>query len=195
MIDNSFVEKHQPTVVKVARAASVRWNGIMDPDDIEQSLWMFIMERPSVSTYMESHSDGEIVNALRRQADSICSEERAAYDYFAGNYHYNTGEVASMFSRLLEDERLLSDERVDLQLGLDELKAFHPNYFERVQRYFIEGQPYSSSAEQRSKSRALEKLTSIMNRKRNERERNRTEGPGTRNARQHQKEEEWLNSQ
>lgn len=191
MIGNSFHEKHSATVKSVAQQAAYRWNGLVEADDIEQDLWLFIMTSPSVSEYMDRSSDGEIRSALRKKADSICSQERDSYDHFTGNFHYSTRDVADILARVADCLGVTEAERMDLQLGMEELEAEYPNQFENVHKYYIEKQPAPKGAIQRRKSRCLEKLTTTMNRKRSQRDLDRAEGLGTRPLSTASKEEDY----
>lgn len=164
---------------RVARQASFRWNGVMEPDDIEQELWLFVMASPSVQRYLDTHSEGENSKALKRKADYVCSQERLAYEFFSGNFHYSTREVAWMFDTLACGDELEVEEQIDLGVAVEVLMEEYPQHYEAVKKYFVAGDRAETAAERKRKSRALEKLTTTMNMKRGQRENNRTEGPGT----------------
>ncbi|WP_298075383.1 hypothetical protein [uncultured Corynebacterium sp.] len=191
MIGNSFHEKHSATVKSVARQAAYRWNGLVDAEDVEQDLWLFIMTSPSVSEYMDRSSDGEIRSALRKKADSICSQERDSYDHFTGNFHYSTRDVADILARVADCLGVTEAERMDLQLGMEELEAEYPNQFENVKKYFYAGAESRDRVDRVRKSRCLEKLTTTMNRKRSQRDLDRAEGLGTRPLSTASKEEDY----
>lgn len=178
-MENSFCKKHEATVKRVARQAAFRWNEVMEPDDIEQELWLFVMASPSVQRYLDQHSEGENSKALKRKADYICSQERLSYEFFSGNFHYSTQEVAWLFDTLACGDELEVEEKIDLGEAVDTLLEAYPQHYESVQKYFVAGERAESAAERKRKSRALEKLTTTMNLKRGQRENNRTEGPGT----------------
>lgn len=180
MIGDDFCKKHQPTVRKAAEATAAKWKGVLDADDIEQELWLFIMESGSVQKYLEEHSTGEGVSGLKRKAESICSDERIQYDYFSGNFQYNPADVRSIVGRLESQQFVSWDEQIDYDVALKEFKAKHTEKYEAYVLYFLEKEHASTSGERSRKQRALDKLVEIMNRKRSQRETDRVEGLGTR---------------
>lgn len=173
-------DKVHPLVKKVARSTENRWNKMLDADDIEQDLWLFIMESPSVQDYLRTRSDGEIVNALNIQADNICSKERLDYEHFTGNFLYNPADVRDLLGRMTQEERVLDDERIDFEIALDDLREEYQHYYEEIMSFYWMGHSPADKAAERRKDRAVDKLADLMNRKRSQRSAERTEGPGTR---------------
>ena len=173
-------DKVHPLVKKVARSTENRWNKMLEADDIEQELWLFIMESPSVQEYLRTRSDGEIVNALNIQADNICSKERLDYEHFTGNFLYNPADVRDLLGRMTQEERVLDDERIDFEIALDALREDFPHYYDVVQSHYYMGHPHPDRASVDRAQRAVDKLADLMNRKRSQRSAERTEGPGTR---------------
>lgn len=168
-------------VVREARLAERRWNKIIDQDDIEQEIWLWLLERPSVQEQLRRANPAELAAVLKKSADQICSKERLDLDHFSGNYHYTPGEVRDLLEEIgAEYDVHEADDKIDLQLGLDELLQYHPGYFEMIERKYQHGEEFERrTAEAKTSERAVDKLTEIMNRKRGQRERDRTEGPGT----------------
>lgn len=173
-------DKVHPLVKKVARSTENRWNKMLDADDIEQDLWLFIMERPSVQEYLRTRSDGEIVNALKIQADNICSKERLDYEHFTGNFLYNPADVRDLLGRMTQEERVLDDERIDFEIALEALRKEYEHYYDSIYSHYYMGYEYEDRAEKERTYRAIDKLADLMNRKRSQRSAERTEGPGTR---------------
>lgn len=180
-METELYEKLVDAVQREARLAERRWNKIIEADDIEQELWLFLLENKSSQRFLETAEPAQVAAALKTRADTICSKERLDLDHFSGNYHYTPGEVRDLLDDLgAEYDVHEADEKIDLQLGLDDLLQYHPEHFETLERVYHQGEEFSStSAERMQKSRAVDKLTEIMNRKRGQRERDRTEGPGT----------------
>lgn len=172
----------EPLVKKAARSAENRWNRMLDADDIEQELWLFVMESPSVQNYIRTQSDGEIVNALNIQADNVCAKERVDYDHFTGNFIYSPMDVRDIIAKICEGEEVAWDENVDLEIAMEEMRDYYPDAYVNLDRYFFQEEYAETGAEKMRKSRALEKATELMNRKRSQREADRTQGPGTRPA-------------
>lgn len=190
-------------VAREARLASARWNGMTDADDIEQELWLWIMERPGTQRFFKSAETGQIRSALTSRANDICSKSNLAYDHFSGQYTYTPAEVRELLTtyfgtdvsevsaavmELAESELsetmisnilggvISPDEKMDVEQGLQVLEETHPQY------YFVLMEAYRAGIEpehRTTKTRAVDKLTTIMNRKRSQRETDRHEGLGT----------------
>lgn len=173
-------DKVHPLVKKVARSTENRWNKMLDADDIEQELWLFIMESPSVQEYLRTRSDGEIVNALNIQADNICSKERLDYEHFTGNFLYNPADVRDLLGRMTQEERVLDDERIDFEIALEDLRTEYEHYYDSIYSHYYMGYEFEDNPARVRCQRAVDKLADLMNRKRSQRSAERTEGPGTR---------------
>lgn len=180
-MDTELYEKLTEAVVREARLAERRWNKIIDHDDIEQEIWLFLMENKSSQRFLATAEPAQVASALKIRADTICAKERLDLDHFSGNFHYTPGEVRDLLEEVgAEYDVHEADEKIDLQLGLDDLLQFHPEYFDFIERAYFKGEHFHrESPGRKTKDRAVDKLTEIMNRKRGQRERDRTEGPGT----------------
>ena len=190
-------------VAREARLAAGKWNGMVDAGDIEQELWLWIMERPATYKYLLGAEPAQIASALSSRAHDICSKERISYEHFSGQFNYNPAEVRDLLDTywgsdvhsispevMAMAEAELSptmiqnilggsisyDEKVDIEQALAVLEDTQPNY------YFVLHEAYSAGIEPdhaQTKTRAVDKLTTIMNHKRSQRELDRHEGPGT----------------
>lgn len=180
-MDTELYEKLSEAVVREARLAERRWNKIIDHDDIEQEIWLWLLERPSVQEQLRQANPAELAAVFKKSADQICSKERLDLDHFSGNFHYTPGEVRDLLEELgAAYDVHEADEKIDLQLGLDDLLQYHHEYFEVIEQVYHRGETVENADPRRKvKDRAVDKLTEIMNRKRGQRERDRTEGPGT----------------
>lgn len=181
-METELYEKLVGAVQREARLAERRWNQIIEADDIEQEIWLFLLENKSSQRFLDTAEPAQVAAALKTRADTICSRERLDLDHFSGNYHYTPGEVRDLLEEVgAEYDVHEADDKVDLQLGLDALLQYHPEHFSILERAYWLGEsfPRGSSDERRS-FYAVDKLTEIMNRKRGQRERDRTEGLGTR---------------
>lgn len=178
------------SVAREARLASARWNKLLPADDIEQDLWIFILERPSVQEYLRTANAQQTKAALSRQADTICSKEQVDYEHFTGNFTYTPKDVRGILERITSEKRVLDDERIDLEMGLEQLDKEFPNHRKVIQEAFVLGDPkYLKGSLSVAKTRALDKLADCMNRKRSQRAYDRNEGPGTRPAHTNNREE------
>lgn len=175
-------------VRKAAQQAETRWNKLLDADDIEQELWVFILERPATQNYLRGKTAKEQISALRKTADSICSKEKLDYERFTGNFLYTPADVRRILSRLAGDERILDDEAIDFGIGFEALEEEHFHYYEAVRDFYFLGRSVENKSDENLKRRCVDKLAELMNRKRSQREADRTEGLGTK----HQEDEEWV---
>lgn len=181
-METELYEKLVDAVQREAKQAERRWNNIIEADDIEQEIWLFLIENKSSQRFLATAEPAQVAAALKTRADTICSKERLDLEHFSGNFHYTPSEVRGLLEEIgAEYDVPEADEKIDLQLGLDELLQYHPNFFEYIEKAYYLGEDFSSTSTLRDqKSRAVEKLTELMNRKRGQRERDRTEGLGTR---------------
>lgn len=190
-------------VAREARLASNKWNGIMDADDVEQELWVYILESPSVQKYLLEAEPAQLSKALSIKASHLCSQERLDIDHATGNWNYNPAEVRELLNAYwgsdvhnvsqavmsLAQENLsptmiqnitggtiAPDERIDLEQALEQLEETHPQHFFVLQEAYYAGIEPSHHV---MKVRAVEQLTTTMNRTRSQREMDRHEGPGT----------------
>lgn len=169
------------SVANEARYASNRWNGLLEADDIEQMLWEWILERPSAQAYLKAAEPAQLKAALSTKADHLCSQERIDYDRFTGNFNYTPADVRRILDRVSDfaEPTEFDDEKLDLEMGMDRLIETHPQYHEVIVKRFFLDEQLEGHAEYVRSERAVDKLASLMNRKRSEREADRTEGPGT----------------
>lgn len=175
-------------VRKAAQQAETRWNKLLDADDIEQELWVFILESVAVQSTLSALDDKDKVARLKKKADSICSKEKLDYERFTGNFLYTPADVRRILSRLAGDERILDDEAIDFGIGFEALEEEHFHYYEAVRDFYFFGRKVENKSDENLKRRSVDKLAELMNRKRSKREADRTEGLGTK----HQEDEEWV---
>lgn len=175
-------------VRKAAQQAETRWNKLLDADDIEQELWVFILESKAVQATLSALDDENKVARLKKKADSICSREKLDYERFTGNFLYTPADVRRILSRLAGDERILDDEVIDFGIGFEALEDEYPQYYEAIKDFYFFGRSVKNKSDKNLKYRAVDRLAELMNRKRSKREADRTEGLGTK----HQEDEEWV---
>lgn len=173
---NDLHKQIHEQVAREALRAQFRWNNLLPAEDIEQEIWLFLMENPSAQRYLLEGNKAEIAKALITRADIICSKERLSYDHFTGNFHYTTEEVRDLLDELTTERVELDPGLVDLDLAMADLEDEDSAYYFILHEAYVAGVEPKYSIE---KTRAVDKLTTIMNRKRSQREMDRTEGLGT----------------
>lgn len=190
-------------VAREARLAAARWHMNTDADDIEQELWLWVMERPGTQQFFKTANKAQIAAALSSRATDICSKDKVSYEHFSGQYVYTPAEVREILDVYfgsdvseVSDEvltlaqenlsetmignilggHITPDEKIDIELGLDHLVAINPDYY----KILVDAYEAGIEPEERVyKTRAVDKLTDIMNQKRSQRAAERVDGPGT----------------
>lgn len=169
------------SVQRAASTAAYKWHGLMEAEDIEQELWVEILESPATAGKLEGSDTDLVTDLLVRMADRICIKERDAYEHFSGQYRYSVNEVKTVIEAffLRSGEELIID-LVDAEVAFDRLTETNPNYAEAIFRKFALAEPVDTGWERDRLSRGLTKLTDYMNRNFKDREREHRDGPGTR---------------
>lgn len=199
-------EKIHEEVGLVSSRVAQKWQDTADADEIEQELWLWILERPGTQQFFRTAQPAQIYSALQSRAMNISSKARTAYEHFSGQYVYTPAEVRDLLdtywstdvhnvssevlamaeenisSTMIENilgGTISAEEKVDLELALSDLEEEHSDYYEEIRSYYYEEIPNKDGASHKRKERAVDKLTTIMNRKRSQRETDRVEGLGT----------------
>lgn len=155
------VERIKDLVESAARPIARQWYPVMDPEDLAQELWLWLLKRPTALKYVQEKSPGEAVNALKRQATAICSKERTDYEYFSGNFRYTPRDVKNLLECVNQGIGIQPEETADLEYGYQHLSK---NHLRNIQRFFLDGEKADSNKLRKRKSRSLEQLTDTMNR-------------------------------
>lgn len=182
---DGLYDKIHGSVTKEAKAAAYRWHAILDANDVEQELWLFILESPAIQAYLSEAEPGQVKKALKTKADAVCSKERLDYDRFSGNWHYTNFETQELLGKwgeeLLPGEESLAPEQQDFMGALKVLRDSHPNHYEVLEDRFIAGTSTHDEKFRRAVNRAIDKLTGVMNMSHSQQVAERHEGPGTKN--------------
>ena len=195
-------------VTKAAKSVTYQWPGIVEADDLEQDIYMKLLETPnSVEKLLNDFDDKQRLNAIIQIGHQIASKERADYDVFSGNFRYSVDEVR----RLLENRALhhedpslgsnwtISEDYVkggefedavltklasetDLRNGMKRLRKANPGYADMIQRRYFTGESIVEGSDRTRLSRALTALATQMNRSFKRQFAERPDGPGTRKA-------------
>lgn len=168
-------------VKRAARSASYTWHGLLEEDDIEQMLWVEILESPATASKLRESDADLTTDLLTRMAERICIAERDDYEHFTGNYRYSVSEVKELaeivFVRTGEE---LAVDIVDFEVSFDELTKTHDDYAESIFRRYALGEIADGGAAKMRLSRGLTELTNKMNRNFKKREREFWDGPEVR---------------
>lgn len=148
-------------ISKAAKTVAFQWPGVIDAEDIEQTIYLHLLERPnSIEKLLEEFDERQRLNAIIKIGHQIATQERADYEVFSGNFRYSVNEV----KRLLEHRALHN--AMDLKNGMAELERKNSKYAEVIVRKYLRGELFAKEDEaSRSRlKRALTALTTEMNR-------------------------------
>lgn len=172
----------EASVKRASKLVALQWPGVMDTDDIEQSIWLHLVERPGTVESLLGMEDKLAFRSITRIGHRIAAQERMDYDYYKGSYRYSHNEIKS----LLEDGIIafplasFTAERVDMLYALEEIAE---TYKAAILRRYVELDTKTSEdkAFDNALHRGLEALVDEMNKCHKRRYSERDDGIGTKN--------------
>lgn len=201
-----MIEDLQELIAKAARSVAFQWPGIVAEDDLVQDISLHLLERPNSVEKLYEMDEGVRLKWLKTIGHQIASKERTDYEYFSGNFRYSVSEVKSLLSSGMlqelgdvlksswsaeefiarssgfEDALLTKTSmETDLRRGLHGLASDNGTYYAVIHARYLRGEELGDS-DRKSLSRALGKLTDLMNRSFKKQHAERPDGPGTRRA-------------
>lgn len=134
--------------------------GVMDPEDLEQDLWVFYLEEIQPRGY----HDAAAVDLLKKQAGKLDKQERIDYMHFRGSFIYTPSMVRTLLADAVwcEVEDAFDIEgRVDVTRALSEL----PYRTQRLlyARFALGEKPERKSANEKAIERAVDTITTTLN--------------------------------
>ena len=132
---------------------------VMDQDDLQQELWVYLLER-----YSKIENEGQMVTMLKKQARTSTKQERIDYMHFRGAFIYTPGMVRTLLADAVwcEVEDAFDIEgRVDVTRALGEL----PYRTQRLlySRFALGEKPERKSATEKAIERAVDTITTTLN--------------------------------
>ncbi|QFP95535.1 RNA polymerase sigma factor [Mycobacterium phage GaugeLDP] len=192
-------------IKKAARSVAFEWPGVVEADDIEQSIWEHILVSPKTKDDLLEMEATPRYRTISKIGHRIASKERTDYEYFSGNFRYSVNEVKALLSKgaingtkftvqsgwsseenvssggEFEDAVLTSvSMEADLQRAMEMLKETTPQYHDILIRKYVTEEYLASGADKKRATLALNALTDNMNRSHKQRHVERPDGPGTR---------------
>lgn len=161
----------RPLVKAVARRVAKDWDGIAEPEDVENEIWMELLAE-SGEDYVITLAGLDAPSrqsALNRIGRHVAERMREDYYTFSGNYTYDADEVRALLEMgALEDwdgmaTTLLHSEVVDIQIGMDRLNERNSEYWAAIINYYKLALPLDGEAGKKRIQRAREALTREMN--------------------------------
>ncbi len=104
------IEELADLIGKAAKTVAFKWPNVVSEDDIQQELYLFLLERPGViEKLLSEFDDKNRLNAVVALGHQIASKERDDYEVFSGNFRYSVNEV-----KVLLEDRALHHESPEL---------------------------------------------------------------------------------
>lgn len=174
------LDKIEDAVRRAAKSVAHQWPGVVENDDIEQMIWLKLLEEPNtVKTAVELDKKA-MDRFVTRIGHQLASQERTDYDYYKGSYRYSLKEVKDLLDQgiLTEPLKAFKAELLDINDALDEVSDSHANAIWR--RYAEHESTKDDKQFENALMNGLESLVSKMNQVQKRRYAERTDGPGTR---------------
>lgn len=175
-------------VRKAARSVAFQWPEILTGEEAEQELWVRLMETPASIKTLHGFDDKQRLNALIEMGHQIANKLLTEEMIATGNFRYSINTVKGILADAAEQERDPEAKKVtksallDMTRGMEVLRDRNAGYADAITSRYRDGEvPVNHSAAMRL-SRALESLTTCMNREYKRKHAVRDDGPGTRNA-------------
>ena len=170
-IRDDAIRKIEPLVRSVAKKVSKDWDGIAEPEDVEQEIWMELLAESSEDwlLLLAELPDKNRTAAVNRIGRHVAERMREHYYQFSGNYTYDVDEVRELLEWGIHDfdgystRLFLQSEAADYTVGMERLKDRNSNYWAIIVNYYQLGQPAGDGTARKELSRAREALTREMN--------------------------------
>ena len=94
-MNNETVLKYQDVVRKAAVHISVEWPDV-DVTDVEQDIWVRILESPSTAETLDSFEPDAVLRFMHKLAKQVAVTEKQKQMVVSGNFRYSKGEVKSL---------------------------------------------------------------------------------------------------
>lgn len=176
-------------IEKASHSIALEWPGVIEADDLQQELWVKILESPKYMDQLISADPALRMDLLKRLAWQIAGQYVNDYELFSGNTFYGTDHVRNLLTAgilviaredLAEMKETLT-EFMDSQEAFEALKNRTPRYSEIIwEAYVTETLNQTSASTRKTLSRAVYALTDLMNQAHRRRHAEYEEGPGTR---------------
>jgi DNA-directed RNA polymerase specialized sigma24 family protein len=185
--ENLNTETHdalKKAVKNAARSTADEWPGIVEADDIEQEIWLRLLESPNSAEKLVSMNDRDRRVSLNKIGRQLAIEERSSYELFSAQVHYSTDDVREILEAggLVGEGFTSQDERMDFEIAVHELRETTPHFVECLWEHYEMGELDMKSSTNRGRvMRAVNRLTDFINSTTRIRNEN-YEGPGARTA-------------
>ncbi|WP_157931290.1 hypothetical protein [Mycobacteroides abscessus] len=175
------LDELMPDIKKAARSVAFQWPGIVDRDDVEQSISLHLLERPGSIKKILGMEGRARYRAIVGIGHQIASQERTDYDYYKGAFNYSVDDVKGALKDRILTVPVFEKGQIEIGCDLfDALGELKVEYVESIYTRYAEDTVPTPGAAQKRLSDALARLTDEMNRAAKRKFANRVDGPGTR---------------
>ena len=165
----SYIEAVLPDIKKAAERVAKKWPQATTQDDLFQELVLHFLEAPGSLEKLANLSPEKRLARLVAIGHERASEARDTLDHFSGQFNYSVDEVRKLVERgaILHRVADFDAASIDLQASMDVLKKRNRDYWSVLVEVYVEGvRPERKSAREKVLERALDSLTTLMNRAR-----------------------------
>jgi hypothetical protein len=158
-----------PEIRRAARTVARKWPQVTSQEDMTQSIFMHFLERTGSTLKLADMVPGERAASLIKIGHQVASQEREKYDRFSGQFTYSVDEVRTALDDggLTKGADVIRVVHIDVQKAMEYLESKTPGYATALVRKYVDEESPSNKSEENLLYRAVETLTSRMNRNRN----------------------------
>ncbi|ASR77156.1 sigma-K factor [Mycobacterium phage MyraDee] len=171
-----------PVIKRAAGSVAFQWPGIIEADDVEQSIYLRLLESDGSVEKILAMDTRARYRAIVGIGHQVASQERTDYDHFKGSYNYSVAEVKDLLKQgiLLVPPAHFSAELLDMQDALTDLAERTPQYADAILSRYVQEVVPQAGADKKRLSDALTSLSDEMNKVSRRRFAERDGGPGSR---------------
>ncbi|AVJ50800.1 hypothetical protein SEA_GEMMA_56 [Mycobacterium phage Gemma] len=197
------IERLSKSTKRAAKIVASQWPGVIEADDLEQTLYLKLLESPGTVDKVLDLEPKAKDRFLVRMGHQIASQERTDYAYYKGSYRYSLAEVKKLLKAgalkglELDPEVQTYDSEgskphggeskppvdsavLDLRTALDALRERNETYADAVVKRYLFDEFAETKSEENALRNGTEALTDEMNRVHRVNHVTRDDGPGTR---------------
>jgi hypothetical protein len=182
------IESILPDFQTAAESVARKWPQATNPEDLFQDLMIHFLERPGSLESLFNLNQVDRVKRLTAIGHEKASSARDDYALFSGQIAYSVDEVRFLASKGAATKTVPNFEAgsTDFQVALEELRKKNPKYHGVLVRVYVGGEHFDRKSNEAKNvlPRAMESLTTLMNRLNTARRYNHENGSRRRNNRQ-----------
>lgn len=199
------VELAKP-IKRAARAVAFQWPGVIEAEEVEQEIYLKLLESPGSVDKIMGMEDAAQYRAIIGIGHQRASSERASFEHFSGDFRYSVNEVRKLLesgalkqlghelgSSWADDvvkngdsvmDKTLTKVSVeqDLRRGMAALERTGSQYASLITRRYLMDEVFADDRDRQALRRALPVLATKMNHSFKRQHAEYDSGPGTRRA-------------